>query len=109
MPSPLNKGRWMAELELDKDREFLLEGIINGFELIPADSTLSPAEMDNHSSSTKPEARDKVEQTLPEEIAEGNYVVTPKKPTIASAISAVPNPILVGGGANLPPLVDFFK
>eukprot|EP00112_Aurelia_sp_Birch-Aquarium-sp1_P008872 Seg199.7 transcript_id=Seg199.7/GoldUCD/mRNA.D3Y31 product="hypothetical protein" protein_id=Seg199.7/GoldUCD/D3Y31 len=83
-------GRWMAELQLDQDKEFLLDGIINGFELIPADSPLSPAEMDNYSSSTKPEARDKVEQTLREEIAEGNYNITPTKPTIVSAISAVP-------------------
>ena len=90
MPSPLNKGRWMAELDLDEDKEFLLDGIINGFELIPADSTLSPAEMDNYSSSTKPDARDKVEQTLQEEIGEGNYVITPNRPTIVSALSAVP-------------------
>ena len=80
----------MAELEFDEDKEFLLDGIINGFELIPADSTLSPAEMDNYSSSTKPEARDKVEQTLREEIAEGNYIITPTRPTIISALSAVP-------------------
>ena len=80
----------MAELDLDEDKDFLLDGIINGFELIPADSALSPAEMDNYSSSTKPEARDKVEQTLQEEIAEGNYVITPNRPTIVSALSAVP-------------------
>ena len=80
----------MAELEVDEDKDFLLKGIINGFELIPADSTLSPAEMDNYSSSTKPDARDKVEQTLLEEIAEGNYIITPQKPTIVSALSAVP-------------------
>ena len=90
MPSPLNKGRWIAELESDDDKEFLLDGIINGFELIPADSTLSPAEMDNYSSSTKPEARDKVEQTLREEIAEGNYIITHTRPTIISALSDVP-------------------
>ena len=80
----------MAELDLDEDKEFLLDGIINGFELIPADSALSPAEMDNYSSSTKPEARDKVEQTLREEIAEGKYIVTLNRPTIVSALSAVP-------------------
>eukprot|EP00795_Rhopilema_esculentum_P008469 gene8469-14460_t len=61
----------MAELDLDIDKEFLLEGIIHGFELIPADSPLSPAEMDNYRSSTNPEARDKVEYNLKEEIAEG--------------------------------------
>ena len=35
----------MDELDFDEDKEFLLDGIINGFELIPADSTLSPAEL----------------------------------------------------------------
>ena len=68
----------------------MLDGIINGFELIPADSASSPAEMDNYSSSTKPEARDKVEQILQEEIAEVNYIVTLNRPTIVSALSAVP-------------------
>ena len=80
----------MAELEFDANRNFLLDGIINGFELIPADSTLSPAEMNNYSSSTKPEVRDKVEHTLREEIAEGSYIITPNRPTIVSALSAVP-------------------
>ena len=68
----------------------MLDGIITGFELIPADSTLSPAEMDKYSSSTKPEARDKVEQTLREEIAEGSYIITPNRLTIVKALSAVP-------------------
>ncbi len=72
------------------DREFLLDGIINGFELLPADSTLVPAEMENYRSATNPEARPKVEQTLREELREGNYVISPTKPTIVSAIGAVP-------------------
>ena len=46
--------------------------------------------MDNYRSSTKPEARAKVEHTIQEEIKEGNYVITQCKPTIVSAIEAVP-------------------
>ena len=80
----------MAELQHDDDQEFLLDGIINGFQLIPADSSLAPAEMDNYRSSTNPEARARVEQTIRDELREGNYVITPAKPTIVSAIGAVP-------------------
>ena len=86
---PLNKGRWMAELCEDADKEFLLYGIVNGFQLIPANSALAPAEMDNYRSSTKPEARAKVEETIRDEIHQGNYITTQEKPTIVSAIGAV--------------------
>ena len=77
-------------MQEDDDEEFLLDGILNGFQLIPASSTLAPAEMDNYRSSTKPEARAKVEHTIWEELKEGNYLITHCKPTIVSAIGAVP-------------------
>ena len=80
----------MAELCEDADKEFLLHGIINGFQLIPANSALAPAEMDYYRSSTKPEARAKVEETIRDEIHQGNYIITQEKPTIVSAIGAVP-------------------
>ena len=77
-------------MQEDDDKEFLLDGILNGFQLIPASSTLAPAEMDNYRSSTKPEAGAKVEHTIREELKEGNYLITHCKPTIVSAIGAVP-------------------
>ena len=70
---------WTKELEDDPDRGFLLDGIVNGFQLIPADATLQPAEMNNYKSATDSTVRDQVEQTLLEEIREGNYVVTDTK------------------------------
>ena len=48
--------------------------------------------MDNYRSATCPEAFAQVEQQIEEEIAEGNYVVTPTKPTIVSALGAIPKP-----------------
>ena len=92
MSSPLNKNKWLKELEQDEDKDFLIDGITNGFELIPADSALAPAEMDNYISVTNPSARAKVEQTIREEIWEGNYVVTQSKPTLVSALGAVLKP-----------------
>ena len=69
----------MAELELDEDLEFLFDGIINGYEPIPADSALTPTDVDNYRSSTKPEARDKMEKTLQEEIVEGKLHYYPQQ------------------------------
>ena len=83
---------WTTELEDDPDKEFLLEGVTSGFQLLPKDSSLMPAEMNNYNSVLNPDAIDKVEATILEEIAEGNYIVSPTKPVIVSALGAVPKP-----------------
>lgn len=77
---------------MDKDKDFLLDGITNGFQLLPASAPLKPAEMNNYSSAVNPLARSRVEATILEEVAAGNYVICPQKPTIVSAIGAVPKP-----------------
>ena len=71
---------------------FFLDGIINGFQLLPADSQLFPAKTDNYQSAVNPEARDEVEQTILQEIEEGNYCISSSKPTIVSALRAIPKP-----------------
>ena len=48
--------------------------------------------MNNYKSATAPAIKDQVEATLLEEIQEGNYIVTDKKPTIISAFGAIPKP-----------------
>ena len=48
--------------------------------------------MDNYRSAVSPQVRDKVEDTIRQEIAEGNYIVSPHKPTIVSALGAIPKP-----------------
>ena len=48
--------------------------------------------MDNYFSSTNPDVVDKVEQTLLDEISEGNYVPVSRKPVIVSALGTVPKP-----------------
>ena len=54
------------------------------------DSVLTSAEVENYSSALS--NRDKVETKIIEEIAEGRYVVTQEKPTVISALGAVPKP-----------------
>ena len=51
-----------------------------------------PVEMDNYCSATCYEAFTQVEQQIQEETAEGNHVVTPNKPTVVSALGAIPKP-----------------
>ena len=48
--------------------------------------------MENYKSATNPVNRPMVEQTIRQEIALGNYVVSPTKPRIVSALGAIPKP-----------------
>ena len=76
----------------DPDRTFLLDGVENGFQLLPKGASLSHAEQANYFSATAPDNRAKVEETILEEIKSGNYVIWSVKPTIISAIGAIPKP-----------------
>ena len=85
----LRPEAWAKYLSDDADREFLLEGVYNGFHIV--DSTdFVPAEMENYQSATAGSCRDKVEETIREEITEGRYVVVRDKPCIVSALGAIP-------------------
>ena len=65
---------------------------MHGYQLLPIDAELKPAEMHNYFSTTNPDAADKVEETLLSEITAGNYKPVAGKPTIVSALGAVPKP-----------------
>ena len=62
--------------------------------MLPSDAPIQPAEMNNYFSTVNPLVRDRVEKQILEEIAIGNYVSTPVKPTIISALGAVLSQIL---------------
>ena len=64
IPSPLNRQAWIDNLETDRDRDFIINGITNGFEIIPSDSVLKTAETNNYKSATASDVRDKVENQL---------------------------------------------
>ena len=80
--SLLNRQAWTDNLETDRDRDFIINGITNGFEIISRDSILKPAETNNYKSATTGDVRDKVENQIREEISKGNYV----------ALGAIPKP-----------------
>lgn len=91
--SPLNKQAWIRNLGNDPDRKFIIDGITNGFEIIPSETVLEKAETSNYKSATASQFRNnKVENQIREEISKGNYVVTQAKPTIVSTLGAIPKP-----------------
>ena len=53
---------------------------------------MEPAEIKNYTSATASDIRDKVEKQISDEIRDGNYVITQTKPTIVSALGAIPKP-----------------
>jgi hypothetical protein len=82
-------------LEGDIDREFILDGIRQGFSLIDSDviiQDIAPAQVPNSRSSQTPESREKVEQAIHEELVSGGYITCSRNPRIISALSAVPKP-----------------
>ena len=88
----MNIPLWLKELEVDEDKEFLIDGIVNGFRLNLTEVLYTSAEMENYLSSTKFDVRDKVEETILNEIRQGNYVIIQDKPAIVSALGAIPKP-----------------
>lgn len=88
----LNRDLWLSELKDDEDKAFLCNGVCSGFQLIETGTSFLDVDMDNYKSATNPVSRPKVEQTIRDEIAQGNYVISAVKPRIISALGAIPKP-----------------
>jgi len=76
---------WLSKLDGDEHYAFLCDGICNGFKLIEIGTSFSDVDMDNYKLATCPVNRHMVEQTIRDEIAQGNYVVSAVKTRIVSA------------------------
>ena len=93
----LKLDTWEAELGDDMDREYLVQGIKNGFHIL-SNFDFAHAECDNYNSALDPSIHDAVELQIKTEISEGRYVITNTKPVIVSALGAVKKS---GGGIRL--------
>ena len=83
----------------DPDREFLLNGIEKGFDIIDPNCVPSPVEMKNHiSASVKNPNFQKVHAQVLVEIENGNYQEVDTPPIIVSPLGAIPKP---DGGVRL--------
>ena len=76
----------------DPDRDYLLNGIKNGFDIIDPNSEIKPAKVKNYRSATCPENRPIVEAMIKRELSEGRYVKVSEPPILISALGAVEKP-----------------
>ena len=89
-PDGLKLEAWISEHKNDQDAEFIISGITNGFLIVDEDSQATPVATNTYRSATSDHTL--VEKQILEELSEGRYVVTSDRPTIISAIGAVPKP-----------------
>lgn len=80
---------WKEELKDDFDKDFLIHGLSEGFDIV--DSTmLPPAATQSNYKSTAGTNKLKVEKRIVEELHKGNYVLCGDKPLVTSALGAIP-------------------
>ena len=93
-PSPgLCPEAWAHELENDPDKDFLLNGIRNGFDIIDQDIHIKPVNCKNHPSAQPGSPLyEKATEQIQKEIENGNYIICDTKPEIISPMAAIPKP-----------------
>lgn len=95
----LNLAAWMHELGDDIDRDFILKGIQDGFDIIDNIEHISPVSLPNHPSARpNSELYEKATKQVLNEIQCGNYVLCNQPPKIVSPMAAIPKP---DGGVRL--------
>ena len=99
-PMPcLNLEAWLIELQDDPDKDFLLAGITDGFDIVNSEALVVPVEVKNHpSASPGSTCYESVKNQVLLEISEGNYVICDSKPDLISPLAAIPKP---AGGVRL--------
>lgn len=95
----MNFTSWEKELGNDIDRDFILCGIKNGFDIIDPCSKPTPVFLKNHPSA-RPSAPlyKKATKQIMTEIENGNYIEVTNPPTIISPLGVIPKP---DGGVRL--------
>ena len=96
-PNGLRLTAWEEELQDDVDREFILNGIKHGFDIIDTDANPEPVECSNHKSA-QPDSTlyDQATAQVLKEIQMGHYEVISEPPRIVSPMGVIPEP--EGGG-----------
>lgn len=88
----LHIAAWEQELPLRyPGREYLLDGIKNGFNIVDIDDLPNKyVEVANYRSATGHENRDKVSRQIMTELDHGHYIIAQERPRIISALGAIP-------------------
>lgn len=89
----MNYKGWMHGLSFEPDnslREYLMEGITQGFKIVDQGAKIESYECTNYNSVLKGPAHDNVDSLLDQEISEGKYIRCDTKPLVVHALGAVP-------------------
>jgi hypothetical protein len=82
---------WQSLLpEAYERRDYILEGIREGFSIVEADEVTESVYQKNYKSATDAGVRHLVEKQIITEVENGHYKCVEKKPTIVSALGAIP-------------------
>ena len=87
--SDLNVSAWERELQNDCDKEYILQGVSEGFKVVDHCDVEIPAELKNHMSATNHKMYEKVNKQIQYEIDHGHYVKISHKPLIVSPLAAI--------------------
>ena len=95
----LSFAAWEEELRNDPVRQFILSGIKHGFDIIDADSEITPVDCENHPTARpgSPLYEEATRQVI-KAIESGNYVICSEAPNIVSPMAAIPK---LDGGVRL--------
>lgn len=92
-------GKWAS---VDFDSQILLEGIANGFRIVPGITDNQPAECANYPSALEPKVKALLDGHFETELMKGKLLYVKKKPLRVNAMGAVPKK-----GCNTPrPITD---
>ena len=80
---------WRTQLSDDIDKNYILNGITYGFDIMEGKSPSFKADMPNYRSITAYD-REQAELLISNEIDKGNYKIVDIKPTVISSLGAVP-------------------
>jgi len=87
----LRLSAWEAALSpSDPKHDYILSGIREGFRITTEDYLGPPVMVNNYRSATDPEFFMAVEHQIQEEISNGRYIPIKERPTIVSALGAIP-------------------
>lgn len=96
---------WVNELDLDPDSKFLLNGIANGFKIVPDAAIVTQAKCRNYKSALSPEAKPLLDQVFRGELILGRITLCDQKPRRVHAIGAVAKK----GSEKLRPITEWSR
>ena len=88
-----NCDAWRRELSMScPNRDYILEGVREGFNIVDPSAIKVHSKIDNHKSATSGPLRPLVEEQMKFQLSHGHYQYTDEDPMIISALGALPLP-----------------